>query len=552
MFLTERVMRSALLSGLCVLFLPWASGQESMPAPFIVEFDDAGATPVLDEAQASALADLNLSNDQLIRLAAAARSYQVDKEESLGVTLNLDNVRASQLELSSSLTEDQIAISQAYIEAFNRGDVGTSASGDFEDRLSALQEELDNNLNGFGAFSAAAIEYRRGAGQDQTVDPIDTGLDQAEKDKLIAFCNKYPDQCEGIQGISDTIAGIGTPMGGSTGARVFGLNPPAPDEVEDLIPPALKRFIVNPAALFGWAASMDPPGNEVKACSESRSRFRSTVENNKNAFQSGGDKWKTIASALENALDFDTACLEGPTGMPPQIEQRIAVLKERGKEMPFCTAYQISDSEFLTAMHCFHDKDSGLPKRSRLKDTLVYLYSSPSTAIEIEPIPAISITRTNKKEEIASKSDYYVLTAADPIPGLQDVTYADAKIGEEAFVPGYFHFVDTSGSQRGHGTWKEHVRWTKSIGGNYCRIVDVSEEDDQGCLVHHCQAIPGFSGSPVLQLQSNGDYALVGVHAGADRARSRNCPTPFLLGGDTPFIEHGNFASIITKARIGQ
>lgn len=535
--------------------LGFVSSAIAQEGEIIVSFDKEVAAPQLDEEQLERLSDLGLSSADVVGLAEIAREYQAERNEGLGVELDLDRGRFPDLRLRSDLMPGEISITPEFLNAYATESLARQSGQDREALLESVGGGLSDNLEGIGAFEAATLVVPRKTGTDQTVDPTDPGLTDEERERLEEFCRLNPDHCVQPESILSQVTPVTSQSGflNMVSASVFG----GPAAVSTSVsapqrPEELNRFKVNLPPILAWLKSISAPPEDLRECADARSAFNEIVERNKQAFQKLDTSWTRISGAKQAARRFDKACLAGPEELPDYVAQRLAVVKVGDNPLPECTAFQISPTKFLTAKHCFHDQETGLPNWSALTDSLVFRYADPGKAIAIEPVKRKEIPRTKPGQELSSHSDFIVLNTVDPVEGGGQVSIAPAVLGNEVLIPGYFHFARTSSGSISQSSWRDSMRLTKSVGGGYCRVFDVSARDETGCLVHLCQAIPGFSGSPVLQSVPNGAFTLVGLHVRADGNRKRNCPTPFLIGNDRPIVDHGNLAVVISDARVGR
>lgn len=543
-------MRILLAMALSAAFYFLAPSGWSQESGVVISFETGEPETNLDADQLRELGELGLSNDDLFGIAEIARDYQSLRDEGLGVELNIAGGDVPSLIVQPALRADQVSISADLLAVY--GDQNSEGLSEeertrlFESYRNGLMESLEGN----GAFENAAQINPRRTGTEQTVDPLDPGLTPAERERLQAFCREYPDQCVEPE---IEIEAPDLPQAGGFGETVasFFIGDTSTSVVSLVVKPEeLKIFKVNLAPIMDWLRQVTEPSEALQACSVARGEFNRIVEKHKPVFEKLDTSWTKISGAVNAAKAFDEACLSGPDELPDYVTERLAVIKLGNDPLPHCTAFQISPSHFLTAKHCFHNQETGQPAWETLDGSLLYRFAEPGTAIEIEPVRKSQIPKTSAGVELRSFRDFIVLKSKTAIGSSTPPELPPAIIGNEVLIPGYFHFARTTNRGLTQSSWRDSIRSTKSIGGGYCRIFDVSARGGTGCLVHLCQAIPGFSGSPVLQSSAPNTYSVVGVNVRADGNRRYNCPTPFLIGDDRPIVDHGNLAALVSETLI--
>lgn len=260
------------------------------------------------------------------------------------------------------------------------------------------------------------------------------------------------------------------------------------------------------------------------------------------------------------AAKFETDCLEVATRpMIPRLAN-FSIIKQNAAIAPYCGAFRIGPQQFVSAMHCFLNKRGKIDLR-KTENSSIYLLGSPKIPIKFSI--AVSSTQQFKRRypdgirnenEIPAIRDFVVLESAS----FDERTESEFRnivsapvIGQNAFLPGYFQYHSDRRSKP--NDWPAGIRLTKSIGTSYCRLYDLAEtRSGAGCLIHRCQAIAGYSGSPLLQETATGKLTLVGVHVRGARNFEEHCPATFTMekasggAGSAPITSFANIATMIS------
>ena len=348
----------------------------------------------------------------------------------------------------------------------------------------------------------------------QTVDPIVLGVSSATVQGIRILCTDKPVLCEGSKPEF---------LPGASHYRVY---------------PQFLAMILD-------AAPPLSPGRQ--ACAKARADFDSQIESRINLATQmtdliGSDRQRDAVRA------FDQSCLSSASTIPSEILDRLAILRLPGVERPFCTAFQIGPDTFLTARHCFHDSASGYPLRRVMETAQLFHFRRPGTPIEFANPAAAEIgmrnMETGHRREIPSQDDFLILKADTRDDAVPEIALGEPVLGSKLIVPGIFLFADTGGRTNDKSGWVLDIRTGRDPEGGECKLVDTSMTiDGKQCLVHYCQALPGFSGSPVMQYGEDGSLSLIGVHVRAAGQEDHHCTGPFAIGTKRPSVAFGNFAS---------
>jgi len=464
------------------------------------------------------LSESGLAPDDAEDLMDWVREYQSDKGEGLGVALGIDTAGKPTLNVTPGLNSDEVILSEEFLRAYRLGEIRGGLSDDTIGRLDK-EKILDDIRIGLSDDGAFEFSNSIGSGRpaiSQSVDPIDIGIANDDLDFLKSLCSQGNTNCPSEDGL----------------VNVDGVD-------------------VNPAALLSSINISAPADADLQRCANAQKRFRDKVEFDERV-SANLVAWRDIRGTQDIAAEFDAACLTDHTGIPPDILVRLGVFRQPDIEAPFCTGFLIAPDQILTALHCFHDRNSGKPRTDRMNDALFYLYTEPDVPLELVDVPRDLVPDTHAKQnrEIPSKQDLIVVELAVAQSSIQPVKLDVPVLGNRLIVPGYFFFADRRNTTVDHALWKSEIRATRDLGPGYCRVYDQAAFNREGCLIHRCQVTPGFSGSPVLQLRTDGNWGLIGVHVRGAAEFKHHCPRRFSLGGNSPLTQQTNIASIATSDRF--
>lgn len=525
--MSQQVRRKALQLQLCFLALttfclasPTVYAQQPSHTDVLGIFDSTTSKWSISPASLAELEQLGIKQNTANAFFKAVEEYQEGHAEKLGIALGVDNSGNLTVNSRNDISTNAVVIAPGEM-AILLDDMGGQSSRDA--LTTAFRGELEDVLGGRGAHNANVESIPLRFGRDfQTVDPVETNISKQELDTL-----------------SEVTCGTwGTPCSN--------------DSVE-INGSAIKESV--------QVRSLDMP--DLVACKTARDKFRQIIEANPETSHSGKE-WRSLSGAGTAAKAFDRACLDPANNIDTEVLRNLAVVKVPDSVVPFCGAYRIGPKQFLTAMHCFQKPNGGVDME-RLRKAQLFLYNSPTDAITLDPdsLPSIEDRRrfSGVTKEIPARRDFVILTAetVDKAGTLAPAPNIGASIiGEPVVIPGYFYYHEQHATSA--GDWTKGIRKTKLLGRDYCRIYDVSlEASSGGCLIHRCQVISGFSGSPVLQRDKKGQLYLIGVHVRGASGLDHHCASPFALAqaagredSTTPIVGVSNIAALITQELLLQ
>jgi hypothetical protein len=272
------------------------------------------------------------------------------------------------------------------------------------------------------------------------------------------------------------------------------------------------------AASIGWTG---PKGHYPEACPSARQTFLNTVET---PLFTSEDNSPVLpmseprrTTAIAAAVAYDRHCLVAVDGGASDYPSgRIAIFGSKDR-VPFCTGVHLGRDRFLTARHCFYNRETGA-RLAHSIDPTVSLANKNIVDAKLEVVP-------DRSELFGSSRDLIVLrgvglpASVTGVPAIQ--VDKPAPLAKAALV-GYFAAADpekliprSSLETGAFPPWPSSLRATQEQGAGYCRIWDwTSASDQSGCLIHSCQSMRGFSGAPLF-VQTGGTWRLAGIQVAA-------------------------------------
>lgn len=436
--------------------------------------------------------DLNIPQKDFQKILSGAQKFQTYRNEALGVELGLDNSDRIILKPRNDLKANQLAIDNGdLISIFEKAKIQADIN-----QNSTLETYILNELeSSMGDFGANLSRYTNILGNriQRTIKPISPELPVNTIPVLESLnCSN------GIGACSNSMTNIN-------------------------------------GRLIASVVRADSTDNtSYKSCADAQLKFRENVEKNPDV-RSSWPNWRGVSDALSSAIEFENECLTPLTNTTGSIGSNLAVLKMPNDPEPFCSGFRISSNKVITAMHCFIDENSGRKFKKKLKKAEVFLASDPTTPLSLpaDIKDAIHERKYNTvlARQVPAYQDFLVITIDDTnikTFAFPELRIGELTVGETVSIPGYF--IYHSQSYTSPGQWPKFVNSTKPIGFNYCRIYDIAEDNNgNGCLAHSCQALPGYSGSPILQTTTLGEVSLVGLHLRASKDYGHHCPANFAV-----------------------
>ena len=243
---------------------------------------------------------------------------------------------------------------------------------------------------------------------------------------------------------------------------------------------------------------------------------------------------QSIETWVNSCLTQDVSDAASLAGLDPALIQQVVGVISYGPTR-FCTGL-LKDGMVITAKHCF--MTTGKPALQRpaawscpkvkgmddswcatqaARDTLQFRRGSDPT----RPIP-LSLAQSG----ITSPSSFgfstdriSVAVRADnsvPLTGLPRVEWDTPRVDDLVWLAG--PVVSATQPNKYAGMY-----WSKFLAGK-CRVVELEGQ----CVRHYCQAVGGFSGSPMVTKTVSGGTGVVkvaGIHLGASQSY-KECESP--------------------------
>ena len=223
-------------------------------------------------------------------------------------------------------------------------------------------------------------------------------------------------------------------------------------------------------------------------------------------------EYRAYAEAYEDSCLSNQGELFGDV-LPRSYKSVIAVLKT--EDVPFCGAFRIAESTFVTARHCFFHKEhrSGRPIQSRQQDVTLSILAEPHLSFALLQKYHGSQFNAEYPRRFTDRDDYIFLTTESIAIDMPAIVERPPAVADAVFLLGYFRFHqanwvfgDPSTRGRREG-WSNGMRWTKAP---LCRIGPFTDP----CISHFCQSAQGFSGSPMLARGHDSRVDYFGIHIG--------------------------------------
>ena len=503
----------------------YSSGLVAQPEQITGTFSADFSRVILGKKSLQILKTYDLDQNQLKIIVGEVQSYQEQYGEVLGIEIVAKPNRAPTLIARPDLGPLKFSISKNSLMELEQV-YGLSTNFDGPSLTASLAKELA----GQGAHSKAVEDILPGSREIlNTVNPLDGSVTFTDIEKLLEnLCSTASGSCN----IGNVVV-----------------------DVTEL-----------PRLVTGKQSSSYEDQSDYKdlsRCKASRDAFQKIYKTKKS--RSNVVKIAVNPKIWLAAAEYDSNCLEAVTNPNSRLEH-FAIIKQPTDTDPWCGAFRIGPRQFVSAMHCFLN-NRGKVDLEKSNQFSIYLLSKPDNPITFS-ISAASIQ--NFKER-------YPNGVKDPsrLPAIRDFVVLDSAlidnrtdndfrnivskpvIGRNAYLPGYFHYHSERRSKP--NDWTAGLRFTKDSGSSYCRLYDVVElPEGPGCLIHRCQAIAGYSGSPLMQETSDGKLTLVGVHVRGAGNFGKHCPGVFSMdkgsggSGKTPITNFANIATMVSIKLLKQ
>lgn len=179
----------------------------------------------------------------------------------------------------------------------------------------------------------------------------------------------------------------------------------------------------------------------------------------------------------------------------------VLVLKNRDREFGICMAFFVAPDVIQTARHCLYSVHGRL--LHALSDISFRLNTDLRSPIRVSLIPGdpqVAIGR--ERLSLATEDILYLKvplgTSGVPVKtGPPELYVKSAIVGVLTYKP--------------EEKWTDQVAWTGS--DQQCFLSATTNVEN--CYVHVCQVSPGYSGSPIFQIDDKGRVAAVAMHVEA-------------------------------------
>jgi V8-like Glu-specific endopeptidase len=217
---------------------------------------------------------------------------------------------------------------------------------------------------------------------------------------------------------------------------------------------------------------------------------------------------------LEVGRQVDKFCFT-PVTQPPPLELSTFGMLLNLVTGERCSAVIASTTTIVTARHCLFDDNTGTAKWA---DMVFRPWVDPLNNYPVTKVRLPTGVPNSIKSQFIAVNDAAEATLGKILPGTPIICWQQPTAQGQPL--GMFGFFNEAEVPLG-AAWTARVR--VSTGGT-C----VSERGGGSCFVHFCNAVHGFSGSPLFAPPDGscpGGVRIVGIHL-ASSGRNSECPTP--------------------------
>ena len=210
---------------------------------------------------------------------------------------------------------------------------------------------------------------------------------------------------------------------------------------------------------------------------------------------------------LDLLLQVGQECFDPPGS---SVESRSFGMLELPDGGFACSALIVGPSLILTARHCLFNPTDGSPRVAHWSEVFFHPFGTSPNAVAVADVIEPATQPADKEKRFLPSFDAVLATLAAPLAEAAEVCWG-APAGTSPTSLAIFGPVTAHPDDRGTVVpWQERVRLSS---GGQCATKIASA----GCLIHYCNTLDGFSGSPVFGTVSDG---CPGVRVAAMHLRS--------------------------------
>lgn len=270
--------------------------------------------------------------------------------------------------------------------------------------------------------------------------------------------------------------------------------------------------LANKPAVWGLNIGVE----SIEACSSVAADFNRALE------EAAVKQFDIEAQLRKVALGrkVDSTCFRSVPAPAPMEVEAFGLLEYPGGKLN-CAAVMTSSTTIVTARHCLYNDQTGGPQVIKWSFIRFRPWLDPGKRVPLQTVRIPETAPASSNDQFQAIYDVAEATLQEAIDGAPRVCWAGVTSPGEPL--GLFgHLPEATAPIESE--WPARLRI--SAGGT-C----VAQESSDTCFVHFCNAVPGFSGSPLFGLRDSScpdGVRVLGLHLAAS-GKSRGCAT---LGGN--------------------